>query len=690
MKKKVIKIVLVLIVIVAIVAVGLSIPSFFDANVDFPNLIVCKNHKDADFNAICDKCTAILPLSEYGEYKKIEKVNADGVKVEIEGNMLLDTTLSLDFMSGENVVEIARKYVKDISDEDVIGGYDIKLLANNLKFQPAFYSDSVNVKISNLKIEDKRNLGLLHIRDDETFEIIPLSNLDVNEIEFKATNFSTYILISFGSYEVEFNGQGNYFKVLDTNSIEIEDDDEIDGGSNFTFSILPEEEYEITNVSLSNANGTISEEVGNGLGKTITISNIVGNLSITVGTQKIPDIVAQPVTKKVNIGEMAIFSVTGNNVSKVVWQYKGENDLKWKNVENTWGNMTLSGQVASLEISNVIYEQSGYQIRALLYSKEDSDKPRISDTALLTVSQEMVENNIAVKGLPNAPIIIPSRASGVWGNTDVTFKMAINGVLEDDQTLQYKLNDGQWINYTGEVTISTEGITMVYGRAINANKPTLISEESNIEIRIDTVKPTVSNLKQVTGALEFKAQDIDSGLSCWAVTNGTSLPSIVGSTMTYVGTELDIWHPVSNTITAVDLKYQGSNLGTLYVYVKDLAGNVSDVKSIAIIRDILAPKGEIEVEGNKIGDITYVKSSTVKLNITVTDDTTKPENIKMKLLNREEFNSLTEESIKNMVWDNIDPTPTFTTTLNLTEGDKMYRIYLLLKDEAGNISIILK
>lgn len=683
MNKKVIKVILMLIVIVTIVAVGISWQKIFNSNTDSPNIVVCKNHKDNNFDAICDKCISILPLSEYGEYKKVEATN-DGVKVEIEGNMLSDTILNIDFMSGENAIDIAKKYVKDISDEDVIAGYDIALFSNDSKFQPEFYSDSVNVTISNLDIASRKNLALLHVKDDESFEVIPLSNFNTKKVEFKATSFSTYILISFGSYEIEFNGDGD-FEVLDSKSVIIEHENAIDGGSNFTFSILPSEEYEVTNITLTNSNGTI-EEVGNGLGKTVTVSNIVGNLDFTVETQKIPDIVSQPVGVSVKEGEPAVFSVTGNNVKKFIWQYRENEQSEWKLADTVLGNASTNGQVSTFNINTTVESQSGYQLRVLLYSLADGDKPRISNSVLLVVVQDVLQTNIAIEGMPNAPIIIPSRASGLWGNTDVTFKMAINGVLDDEQILQYKINNGEWINYTSEVTVSTEGITTVYGRAINGSKTNLISEESSIEINIDKVKPTISNLVQVTGALEFKAQDTTSGLSCWTVTNGTSLPTNVDSHVTTIGTETNIWYPVENTTSAVNLRFEGSNLGTLYVYAKDLAGNVSDVKSIAIIRDILAPRGTIEVEGNKIGDITYVRSSILNIKLTVSDDTTIQENIKMKLLNREEFNNLTTDSLKNMVWDNFDATP----TLNLTDGDGMYRIYLLLKDEAGNISLILK
>ena len=683
MRKKVIKITLMLILILALVTVCVCWRKIFDASINSPNLISCKSHVDIDLDMICDNCGVILDFSDYSEHKIVETISNGGSSIKIEGNMFENTIVKASEIERESAITLTKKYVKDISDEDIICAYDISMISSDIKFQPENYGEVVKVNISDLDIPIKSNMALLHIFDDENYEILPLDKFSNNEIEFRATKFSTYILISLGSYDITFSGDGD-FKILDINGVEITNGKTITGGTNFSFSIVPSEDYELREVTLTDVSGAKIEEAGDGFGKTCVISNIVSNVTVNIETLALPEITLNPASVKIKEGTSTSFSTTSADAAKFEWQYREDSSSEWKSVLGVLGYTSKNGNTSILNTGSVAEEKSGYQIRCLAYASTDSDKPRISDTALLVTMQNVITVDVKLSGLPNAPIIMPSRESGVWGKTDVTFTMAVGGVMEDEQILQYRINGGEWIDYSGEVTVSNNGITMVYGRAINATRPEFISEEAVIEVRNDKTLPTVELISQGNSKVYFKVQDTDSGIAFWGVTSSMNEPKQVLTEVLESGDKLDYWYPIENTTSEVLRTFEGLSLGSYYIWAKDLAGNVSTPVDIVVYKDIMAPFGSIKVVGNDVDGVTYVNNTEVTLKLTAKDNETSTENIKMKLYNKEEFENIV--SLDDIVWENFADEVTWT----LPNNNGLRRIYMLLKDEAGNVSLSLK
>ena len=89
---------------------------------------------------------------------------------------------------------------------------------------------------------------------------------------------------------------------------------------------------------------------------------------------------------------------------------------------------------------------------------------------------------------PEQPTITLSEED--WTNEDVTF--AINSGEDAGSGLaksQYRLNkEGPWIDYTGEVTVTDEGETIVYARSLD--RVGNISTSAQATVRIDTTAPT--------------------------------------------------------------------------------------------------------------------------------------------------------------------------------------------------------
>ena len=122
--------------------------------------------------------------------------------------------------------------------------------------------------------------------------------------------------------------------------------------------------------------------------------------------------------------------------------------------------------------------------------------------------------------------------------------------------------------------------------------------------------------------------------------------------------------------------------GKYYLWVKDNAGNISNVEEATIVKDIEAPTGKISVQNAYLveGKIEYTDKNPVTLEITATDDFTKTEDLQMAIYREEHYKALQDED--DIVWESYSGEKEW--RLKVENADE--RVYLLLKDEAGNIS----
>lgn len=252
------------------------------------------SHADLNNDFICDNCNAAIAISDVSLYKEIINENLEnGHKVNVRGNMPSDTKLETVVIPQTEAVSLAQKYL-DIKAEDVIAGYDISLNASakNVKYQPGDNNDEVKVTITNLNIDPSKGIAMLHIKDDGTHEIIGLDRVTPNEIEFTASRFSTYIIVTVGTHTVKFMGNGA-FDVIDEQHIALPPTGvTVESTTNFKFWVMPKEGYSITNVTLTDDNGneivpstngsTIFSMVDYGTGKECMISSVTKNLNVNV------------------------------------------------------------------------------------------------------------------------------------------------------------------------------------------------------------------------------------------------------------------------------------------------------------------------------------------------------------------------------------------------------------------------
>ena len=353
---------LIIILTIVILAVGFGVWKFnekFKISFGDNKLISCREHIDKDLDMFCDVCHLELPFSNYAEIKRVEAGNSGENKLEIYGYMPKASNANIVKMSDASAISTAKRYKKDIQDEDIVAGFDISLDYDNKKYEPSEYSQKVDVKISNLDLDISKTYALLHIIDDSNYEILPIKEMTKDEIIFTTGSFSTYIIITVGTNTVTFDGEN--FKVLDTNGNEIKNGATVASGTDFSFNIVPNNYYGITGVTCSTAD--VMNSYGDIKGKACYISSVSENMTITVTTAIAPSITTHPVSVKVKQGSSTKFSVVANDATTYEWQYRENKSSLWKSVTSTLGSSYTS---ANFTLTSTGYEVSGYEFRCLV------------------------------------------------------------------------------------------------------------------------------------------------------------------------------------------------------------------------------------------------------------------------------------------------------------------------------------
>ena len=376
---------LIIILTIVILAVGLGVWKFnerFKISFGDNKLISCREHIDKDLDMFCDVCHLELPFSNYAEIKSVEAGNSGENKLEIYGYMPKASNANIVKMSDASAISAAKRYKKDIQDEDIVAGFDISLDYDNKKYEPREYSQKVDVKISNLDLDTSKTYALLHIIDDSNYEILPIKEMTKDEIIFTTGSFSTYIIITVGTNTVTFDGEN--FKVLDTNGNEIKNGATVASGTDFSFNIVPNNYYGITGVTCSTAD--VMNSYGDIKGKACYISSVSENMTITVTTAIAPSITTHPVSVKVKQGSLTKFSVVANDATTYEWQYRENKNSLWKSVTSTLGSGYTS---VNFTLTSTGYTVSGYEFRCLVGNANFTGHERItSDIVSISVADD--------------------------------------------------------------------------------------------------------------------------------------------------------------------------------------------------------------------------------------------------------------------------------------------------------------
>lgn len=437
---------LIIVLTIVILAVGFGVWKFnekFKISFVDNKLISCREHIDKDLDMFCDVCHLELPFSNYAEIKRVEAGNSGENKLEIYGYMPKASNANIVKMSDASAISTAKRYKKDIQDEDIVAGFDISLDYDNKKYEPSEYSQKVDVKISNLDLDISKTYALLHIIDDSNYEILPIKEMTKDEIIFTTGSFSTYIIITVGTNTVTFDGEN--FKVLDTNGNEIKNGATVASGTDFSFNIVPNNYYGITGVTCSTAD--VMNSYGDIKGKACYISSVSENMTITVTTAIAPSITTHPVSAKVKQGSSTKFSVVANDATTYEWQYRENKSSLWKSVTSTLGSSYTS---ANFTLTSTGYEVSGYEFRCLVGNANFTAHERVkSDIATVSVAQD----DLIVGETPIIMVQPNMDSSKVKVNSGrATYSVTAMGGTDMTFTWQYRENKNElWKTVTSSV-----------------------------------------------------------------------------------------------------------------------------------------------------------------------------------------------------------------------------------------------
>ena len=269
---------------------------------------------------------------------------------------------------------------------------------------------------------------------------------------------------------------------------------------------------------------------------------------------------------------------------------------------------------------------------------------------------------------------------GDWTNQDV---VAIMKILSPQTTwVSVKVENGDWTEEPSyaDIVKSGEQMVLTFHESLNGkvyfkevdvtgNATTYQSEPSII--KIDKEKPVVQDMtaKTIDGVIKLEAKVFDN-------LSGIEKYSIMQSGETQIA-----WKEYDRTDGKIEEILPSS--GTYYLWLKDVAGNVSSGDYMNVIKDVEAPKGTIDIiPTNVVSGDKYTNQDTVLINLNVTDNQTEQARIMYALYNEEDYEQV-KAGTKEIEWKQYIPTVTWT----LKEPQGINIIYAVFKDTAGNVTM---
>ncbi|GAF64861.1 hypothetical protein BTS2_1757 [Bacillus sp. TS-2] len=303
-------------------------------------------------------------------------------------------------------------------------------------------------------------------------------------------------------------------------------------------------------------------------------------------------------------GEENLFSITVNPESSSAEKKDYQFTILNKTTEKPLLEITTKGQQGEdgryngdVELVLSAYQIDGFEIEKALYQLDDGDWVEIAydgkkETILTTVTDEEILEDIShrvraqvvlksgkksnltpltitIAGYPMAPKI---EATTEWTNEE-SVPVMIHSEDEND-TLQYQFNDineERWLPYPEGLTVTAEGETTIYARAVNQ-----AGNVSEIVSTIVRINRTASSAPIIEVSSEW--------------TNETSVPFVI------IGEEFNrIQYQLNETEETGWVHYsEGAEVieegeTTIYARTIDRAGNISEINSATVRIDRTPP-----------------------------------------------------------------------------------------------------
>ena len=242
---------------------------------------------------------------------------------------------------------------------------------------------------------------------------------------------------------------------------------------------------------------------------TLQVSNIKAqNIKYVVNETNNISITKQPTSKKVNVGDKAIFSVSvqGENL-KYQWQYKREGGT-WVDATTNEGS---NPQTNTFTITSARLEQNKWEYRCLIKDENhETNESAIPSNSVMLYVYASQSINVAYKGQTAQDVAITKQPTPkkVKVGEKVVFSVEAEGENLRYQW-QYKRANGTWTDATTNEGSNpqTDTLTINSARAEQNNwqyRCLIKSEDSN-----EDAIPSTSALLQVTGEGKISVKYLD-------------------------------------------------------------------------------------------------------------------------------------------------------------------------------------
>ena len=281
--------------------------------------------------------------------------------------------------------------------------------------------------------------------------------------------------------------------------------------------------------------------------------------------------------------------------------------------------------------------------------------------------------------------------SVIFSGTDA---VGITGYIISNQSTVPDLSSSDWVYISSQTQYSVSKDSTVgpsdasysfYGwMRDGANN---ISATATSSIVYDTTAPTLSSVSINSGdstttntvvSLTISASDSLSGITAYYASETSSAPSASATGWIDITKTNSLSTTASFTLSSSGVA--GSFTKTVYLWVKDAAGNVSSSASdsiTAIIADTFAPTNP---SASINSGATSTTSSTVSFNISASDD--------IGVTGYYFSDSPGTPSASASGWTSVTSTTSYSATISvsLTSGSGVYTLYVWFKDASGNVS----
>ena len=450
--------------------------------------INCREHKDNNKDRICDLCNKEMSDMDYVQATRLE-TTINNKNITLIGNMPKNVKLKVEEIKEAEQEKYKQKATEFFKEDFIEIAYalDIKITNDNEIYQPEEYNQTIEVQltdnngdknintknINDKKRDDQNHYAVLHIKEDESIEvldskIITDANTNKTSISFKTTSFSAFLVIQVAGKNISFTGE--HVKLYDSEMNELTETTTVASNTNFEFIAIAEEGYGIN--PSTNSNITSSGSLGV---KRFVIKSITADMEVEISTTTAPVITVQPQSLKTPIHVTPTLEITAENATSYQWQVR-------RNHESYWVNASGSGSTSrSFKPDKSITDVLGvYELRCLVGNNAfTSDNRIISKTVFVIVVNDFVVTY-------DVPIILDQNI--VKSKVKIGEEQAVYDVTAQGKNLtftwQYRTKvNNHWQNISNSVgTVKNTTISTANGESVIKSVLTTVVAQKSMQM----------------------------------------------------------------------------------------------------------------------------------------------------------------------------------------------------------------